>query len=64
VDFSGGSVSQHKATEERRYRLELAVVIAIGLAIAAIAVAAILSGGSSSSDLEEFGGLPATSSPN
>lgn len=60
MDFSGGTVSQHKATEERRYRMELAVVILIGLAVAAAAVAAILVlGGSSGDDLQEFGGLSA-----
>ncbi|SDT67873.1 hypothetical protein [Jiangella sp. DSM 45060] len=53
-------MSQHKATEERRYRMELAVVILIGLAVAAAAVAAILVlGGSSGDDLQEFGGLSA-----
>jgi hypothetical protein len=61
VDFSGGSVSQHKATEERRYRVELAVVILIGIAIAVGAVIAILSlGGSSSDDApQEFSGRSA-----
>ncbi|SDU34972.1 hypothetical protein SAMN04488563_1232 [Jiangella alkaliphila] len=61
MDFSGGSVSQHKATEERRYRVELAVVVLIGIAIAVGAVIAILSlGGSSGDDLpQEFGGLSA-----
>lgn len=57
-------MSQHKATEERRYRWELAVVIAIGLAVAIGAIVAILSAGSSRDDLEEFGGLPASSSLN
>ncbi|WP_158564231.1 hypothetical protein [Jiangella anatolica] len=55
-------MSQHKATEERRYRLELAVVILIGLAVAAAAIIAILSlGGSPGDDLQqEFGGLSAS----
>lgn len=61
VDFSGGTVSQHKASEERRYRVEVAVVILIGLVIAVGAVIAILSlGGSSGDDVrQEFGGLSA-----
>ncbi|WP_162606379.1 hypothetical protein [Jiangella asiatica] len=54
-------MSQHKATEERRYRLELAAVIAVGLALAVIAVVAILAvNPSPRDDLEEFGGLPAS----
>lgn len=54
-------MSQHKATEERRYRLELAFVIGVGLALAAAAVIAILSiSPSSGNDLEEFGGQSAT----
>lgn len=59
--LSGGSVSQHKATEERRYRMELITVIAVGLILAIIAVATILSiNPSSNQDLEEFGGLQAS----
>ena len=33
---------QHKATAERRYRMELAVVVGVGLLIAIVAVVAIL----------------------
>lgn len=57
----GGSVSQHKATEERRYRMELAVVVAIGVALAVIAVATILAlNPSPRENLEEYGGLSAS----
>lgn len=61
MDFSGGTVSQHKATEERRYRVELAVVILIGVAIAVGAVVAILSltGSPADDERQEFGGLSA-----
>ncbi|WP_158602764.1 hypothetical protein [Jiangella rhizosphaerae] len=53
-------MSQHKATEERRYRIELAVVVLIGLVIAVGAVIAILSLSGPGDDLQqEFGGLPA-----
>lgn len=53
-------MSQHKATEERRYRTELAVVILIGLAIAVGAVVAIMSlGGSGDDQPQQFNGLPA-----
>lgn len=33
---------QHKATAERRYRMELAVVVGVGVLIALVAVIAIL----------------------
>lgn len=61
MDFSGGTVSQHKASEERRYRTELAVVILIGVAIAVGAVVAIMSlGGSSDDELpQQFNGSSA-----
>ncbi|WP_162605250.1 hypothetical protein [Jiangella ureilytica] len=53
-------MSQHKATEERRYRTELAVVILIGIAIAVGAVVAIMSQGGSSDDLpQQFNGSSA-----
>lgn len=54
-------MSQHKATEERRYRMELAVVVAIGVALAVIAVATILAlNPSPRENLEEYGGLSAS----
>ncbi|MBB5787055.1 hypothetical protein [Jiangella mangrovi] len=53
-------MSQHKASEERRYRTELAVVILIGLAIAVGAVVAIMSlGGSSDDPPQQFNGQSA-----
>ncbi len=55
-------MSQHKATEERRYRTELVAVIGVGLLLAIIAVVTILSvgGGESVGEQDEFETLPAS----
>lgn len=59
--IGGVAVSQHKATEERRYRAELVAVIGVGLLLAIIAVVVILSvGGETVGGQDEFETLPAS----